>query len=73
MKPRQRDDTITEVLRRTIADSREALIALERATGVKRASLRLFLRGERSLRLDLADRLAIHFGLVLRPARKRKG
>jgi plasmid maintenance system antidote protein VapI len=62
---------MSEVLRRTIEDSGLPLIALERATGIHRASIRRFLRGERSLRLDLADRLAIHFGLELRPKRKK--
>jgi hypothetical protein len=58
--------TLSEVLRRAIADSGIALIALERATGVDRASIRRFLRSERSLRLDKADALAAHFGLELR-------
>jgi plasmid maintenance system antidote protein VapI len=47
-----------------------AHIAIERATGVKRASIMRFLRGETSLRLDMADRLAAYFGLELRPQRK---
>jgi plasmid maintenance system antidote protein VapI len=63
-------DTITDVLRRTIAASGMALIAIERATGVKRASVMRFLRGRQSLRLDMADRLADFFGLELRPKRK---
>jgi hypothetical protein len=66
----RRAKTMSEVLRRAIADSGEALIALERATGVDRASIRRFLCGEQSLRLDKADRLASHFGLELRTRRK---
>jgi plasmid maintenance system antidote protein VapI len=61
---------ITDVLRRAVAESGMAHIALERATGVKRASIMRFLRGETSLRLDMADRLAAYFGLELRPTRK---
>jgi plasmid maintenance system antidote protein VapI len=61
---------LTDVLRRTIAESGLAHIAIERVTGVKRASIMRFLRGERSLRLDMADRLAAYFGLELRPKRK---
>ena len=64
--------TMSEVLKRAIAESGLAHIALERATGVKRASIMRFLRGETSLRLDIADRLAAYFGLELRPKRKGK-
>jgi plasmid maintenance system antidote protein VapI len=64
-------ETMTEVLRRAIVESGEAHIALERATGVKRASIMRFVRGTTSLRLDLADRLATHLGLEVR--QKRKG
>jgi plasmid maintenance system antidote protein VapI len=66
-RPRQ---PLTDVLRKAIAESGLAQIAIERATGVKRASIMRFLRGERSLRLDMADRLAAYFGLELRPKRK---
>jgi plasmid maintenance system antidote protein VapI len=66
-RPRQ---PLSDVLRKAIAASGLAHIAIERATGVKRASIMHFLRGERSLRLDMADRLAAYFGLELRPKRK---
>jgi plasmid maintenance system antidote protein VapI len=62
--------TMSDVLREAIAESGMAHIAIERATGVKRASIMRFLRGETSLRLDMADRLAAYFGLELRPKRK---
>jgi plasmid maintenance system antidote protein VapI len=58
--------TISDVLRRAIVESGESLNALERATGVVRASLMRFVRGDQSLRLDKADRLAEHFGLEIR-------
>ncbi len=67
MKP----TTMTETLRDAIVKSGIAHIALERATGVKRGSIMRFVRGERSLRLDKADALAAHFGLILRPVSKR--
>src|SRR4051812_6811586 len=54
---------ITEALRQAIAESGVSFAALERETGVKRQSLMKFARGEQSLRLDLADRLAAFFGL----------
>lgn len=63
--------SMTELLRAVIADSGMAHIAIERATGVKRASIMRFMRGEQSLRLDLADKLAAFFGVEVH--RKRKG
>ena len=64
--------TMTEVLRRAIVESRLPLLTLSKASGVARASLIRFVRGERSLRLDRADRLAAYLGLELRPIRRRK-
>jgi plasmid maintenance system antidote protein VapI len=64
--------SMTEVLRRAIAESGMAYIALARATGVQRASIQRFVCGGQSLRLDVADKLAAFFGLELRPG-KRKG
>jgi plasmid maintenance system antidote protein VapI len=61
---------ISDVLRRSIIESGAAYSALERTTGVKRASILRFVRATTSLRLDLADRLAAHFGLELRPKKK---
>jgi hypothetical protein len=40
---------------------------------VERASLSRFIRGQRTLRLDMADRLAIYFGLRLVPTSKTSG
>jgi plasmid maintenance system antidote protein VapI len=56
---------MTEVLRETIARCGVAYNAIEKATGVKRASIIRFMRGETSLRLDIADKLAEYFGLQL--------
>jgi plasmid maintenance system antidote protein VapI len=67
-------ETLSDVLKLAIAECGKSHSALERETGVKRASIMRFLRGEQSLRLDMADRLAEFFGLELRPARPtRKG
>ena len=63
----------TDALRQAIAGSGLAHIAIERATGVKRQSVMLFMRGERSLRLDIADRLAAYFGLTVTVKPHRKG
>jgi plasmid maintenance system antidote protein VapI len=65
---------ISDLLRRAIAQAveqgRTSYLALQRETGVTRASIRRFVRGERTLRLDMADGLAAYFGLELRAKRK---
>jgi plasmid maintenance system antidote protein VapI len=55
--------TMTDLLRKAIADA-GSLRAVARATGVQPASLVRFVSGRQSLRLDMADRLAAHFGVV---------
>lgn len=58
---------MTDPLRQAIADSGLPLLRLSKATGVQRTSLIRFVRGETSLHLDIADRLAEYFGLELQP------
>lgn len=67
--------TITETLRKAMRDSGLPHLTISEATGVPRPSVIRFLRGEQSIRLDLADKLAEHFGLILTPKKtaKRKG
>jgi plasmid maintenance system antidote protein VapI len=62
---------ITDLLRRTIVESGLPYLTLERKTGVARAGIMRFVRGDQSLRLDMADRLAAFFGLELQHAQKR--
>jgi hypothetical protein len=69
MNARQRKSPLTDLLRRTIAASGIPYNQLERETGVKRASIIRFLRGDQSMRLDLAERLMVYLGLEVR---KRK-
>lgn len=64
--------TMSELLRAAIAEA-ESLNAIQRATGIKRQSLATFLRGESTLRLDAADKLAAHFGIECRRMRRREG
>ena len=64
--------TMTDMLKRVIADSGQTYTELERQTGVKRASIMRFVRGEQSLRLDLADKLADCFGLTVMKTKKRR-
>jgi plasmid maintenance system antidote protein VapI len=76
MSAANRPKPISDLLRRTVAQAieerRTNYKALERETGVTRASIMRFVRGSQSLRLDMADKLAAYFGLELQPA-KRKG
>jgi plasmid maintenance system antidote protein VapI len=74
MKEAEHPMPISDLLRRTIREAVEGgrtnYKALERETGVVRASIMRFVRGTQSLRLDMADRLAAYFGLELRAKRK---
>jgi hypothetical protein len=73
MDANNRPAPITALLLRTvaaaIAQGRTNYLTLERETGVARASIRRFVNGERTLRLDMADRLAGYFDLQLRRSR----
>jgi plasmid maintenance system antidote protein VapI len=74
MNDTNRTAPISDLLRRTILEAIDAgttnYKALERETGVTRASIMRFVKGARRLRLDMADRLAAYFRLELRPKRK---
>ena len=71
----KRTAPISELLLRTIRAAvekgRTNYLTLERETGLTRASIRRFVAGRQSIRLDLADRLAAYFGLELRTRKKR--
>ena len=69
MAKRKSKSPITDVLRQAILDSGLAYIELERQTGVMRDSISRFVRGQQSLRLDMADKLVAYFGIQIR----RKG
>jgi len=66
----KRHKTMTELLRAALAEA-ESIRGVERATGVKNPSMVRFLRGDQSLRLDMADRLAAHFGIECRRMRRK--
>ena len=53
---------MTELLRQALIEANNKY-AVAKATGVQKASLIRFLRGDQSLRLDMADRLAAYFGI----------
>ena len=67
---------MTEALKIAIETSGLTFKALERETGVTRQSLMAFMKGQRTLRLDMADRVANYFGLIVcsesKPKRKGK-
>jgi plasmid maintenance system antidote protein VapI len=65
MNASQSKAAISDLLRRTIAESGVSYNALQKETGVTRASIMRFVRGDQSIRLDMADRLAAYFGLRL--------
>ncbi len=64
--------TITETLRKAIADSGKTFLTIEQESGVVRQSLMKFARGERHMRGDMLDRLAEYFGLELTPGKPTK-
>lgn len=58
--------TITDTLRQAIIDSGKSHRAIATATGIQRASIYRFVRGDQSIRLDVADKLAEYFGIECR-------
>ena len=76
MSTEDRPEPISALIRKTIEEAvtsgRTNYKALQRETGVARASIMRFVRGSQSLRLDMADRLAAFLGLALVPKRSKK-
>ena len=62
---------ITDTLRAAINTSELSFLALEKATGVIRQTLTPFARGEAGINIDAADKLAVYFGLELRPVTRK--
>jgi plasmid maintenance system antidote protein VapI len=69
---KKRHAPLTTILRKAIADCGLPFQRLEKETGVTRQTLMGFVRGERTIYLDMADKLAVFFGLELAPKRKGK-
>ena len=70
-KPKPPKAPLTDPLRQAIIESGLPLLRLANETGIARASLIRFVRGDTSIRLDIADRLAVYFGLELQPTKAR--
>lgn len=60
---------MTAALLKAIKETDQSLYFIANATGIDKAALGRFVAGRQSLRLDRADKLAAHFGLVLRKDR----
>lgn len=58
--------TIVDQLRRATADSGESQSEIARQTGIDRAMLNQFIRGERSLSFESAAKLCRFLGLALK-------
>ena len=63
---------MADALKRAIESSGLPFLTLEQETGVTRQSLMAFMKDERTLRLDMADRVANYFKLTVGPAAKPK-
>ena len=64
--------TITQTLKRAIDESGLTLKDIASQSGLSYASVWHFAKGERSLVLNQADKLAAFFELELTPKRRRK-
>lgn len=64
--------TISDALKKAIAESGLTLYRIAKDTGVTKSSLMRFVRGEQYLRLDNADLLADYLELELVKKRKAK-
>lgn len=64
-KQHKTQSPLTDGIRQAIISSGKPLLQLANETGVQRASLSRFVSGERSLRLDMADKLAVYFEFKL--------
>jgi len=62
---------MSETIRKAIQESDQTVCAISRATGIDRAGLGRFMAGK-SLRLDIADKLAAYFKLELKAVTRRR-
>jgi plasmid maintenance system antidote protein VapI len=72
MSKSESTSTITAFLRDAIVESGIPYKTLSRETGVARASIQRFVAGRQSIRLDMADRLAAYFGILVVPKARPK-
>lgn len=61
---------MTAALKKAIKDSGLPLLTIEQETGVLRATVMRFMRGDADIRLATADKLAAYFGVDVSASRK---
>lgn len=66
-KAGKKKKTLAETLRDAVHASGESVARIARQAGIAQPVLHRFVSGERDLTLRVADRLAAHFGLSLKP------
>ena len=66
MSKRQTKSPLTDALKQAVTDSGLPLLQVSKGSGIAYASLVRFMSGERSLRLDKADKLAVFFQMRLK-------
>ena len=66
MKKKPPQSPLTDALKKAVIDSGLPLLQISKGSGVEYASLFRFMSGERSLRLDKADKIAVYFHLQLK-------
>jgi len=70
--------SFSDDLRRAITSADKTANAISKECGIDHAALSRFLRGERTITVETADKLAVYFGLRLvpdgdgKPQRKKK-
>ena len=64
---------MVEIIRHAIERDGRTRYQIAKASGVDKAVLGRFVRGERGLNLDTADRLCRVLGIELRRVQRRKG
>ena len=73
MKPvKQERESLTNQLRRFLAESGRSLGEVSRATGLDTSALSRFVRGERGVSMQGLDALGDYLGLHLVKSRKKK-
>ncbi len=63
-------ETLTDALKAAIRVSKQTIHAIAQGAGVEDASLRRFMAGKRSMRLDMADKVASYLSLSLQPSNR---
>ena len=71
MPPRTESKAMSDLLRKALSEA-ESIRSVAIATGLDPAALGRFLSGRQSLRLDLADKLAAHFGIESTQRREKE-